>query len=46
MVSFTPRRITDLRRSSLLGQEQGYGGGPDPANREAYARSDGLDHRC
>jgi len=44
MVRFTPRGLADVRCSWILGQEQGYAGGPDPANREACANSTGLGH--
>ena len=35
-----------LRCSWILGQEQGYAGGPDPANREACANLGRLGHQC
>jgi hypothetical protein len=45
-VRFAPYRVTVVPYSGFfLGQEQGYAGGSDPANREAYASSDGLDRR-
>ena len=44
-VCFSPRRVTFVVTQGFLGQEQGYAGGPDPANREAYASSHGVDRR-
>lgn len=44
MVRFTPCRVAHVRCSWILGQEQGYAGGPDPANREACVNYAGLDH--
>jgi alpha-amylase len=42
---YIPRGITNTLCLRILGQEQGYTGGQDPANREAYASSDCLDQQ-
>ena len=42
---YVPCEITNAFYLRVLGQEQGYAGGPDPANREACASSDCLDHQ-